>query len=316
MAKAVLVLVLITALVVVATLWRAARREAAAEQTFPPEGEIITVDGFAVHVVVRGQGPDLVLIHGSSGNTRDMTFNLVDQLADRFRVIVFDRPGLGYSDRLTPDGATISEQAAHLRAAAAQLGATRPIVMGQSLGGAVALAWAVDHPDDLAALVLVSAPSFEWSGGLSNYYKVLSNPVAGPMAAALVSAWVPDGYVRGEIESIFAPQTAPGGYAEYVGAGLTLRRASLRANALQRARLKPQITAMSARYDRIVAPVEIVHGTADDTVFADIHSERLAAVLGDAGLALLDGIGHMPHHVAQPDVVAAIDRAAARAGLR
>ena len=40
-----------------------------------------------------GAGPDLVLIHGSSGNTRDFTFGFVDTVKDRYRVIVFDRPG-------------------------------------------------------------------------------------------------------------------------------------------------------------------------------------------------------------------------------
>ena len=64
---------------------------------YPPEGQILDVGGVPVHAVVRGTGPDVVLIHGASGNTRDFTFDLVDRLADTYRVIVMDRPGLGYT---------------------------------------------------------------------------------------------------------------------------------------------------------------------------------------------------------------------------
>lgn len=311
--RALLLLLLLAALAAAATLWRAARREAAAEAAYPPEGQLLDVGGVQVHAVVMGDGPDLVLIHGSSGNTRDMTFSLAPRLAERYRVIVFDRPGLGYTDPLSDDGATLAQQADLLSRAAARLGAPRPIVMGQSLGGAIALKWAVDHPDALSALVLCAAPSHRWEGGLSTYYRALSHPVWGPVVAALISAWVPRDYVRSEIESVFAPQPAPERYADHIGAGLTLRRASLRANALQRATLKPQITEMSTQYDRIAVPVESVHGTADDTVFPDIHSERLARDFPDrVHYTPLPGIGHMPHQVAQDAVVEAIDRAAAR----
>ena len=54
---------------------RAARMEAAAEAAFPPEGQFVEVDGRRVHVVVAGQGPDLVLIHGASGNIRDFSMS-------------------------------------------------------------------------------------------------------------------------------------------------------------------------------------------------------------------------------------------------
>lgn len=62
------------------TVWQAGRREAAAEASHPPQGQVLVVGRHRVHVVEMGQpkgsAPDLVLIHGSSGNTRDMTFRL------------------------------------------------------------------------------------------------------------------------------------------------------------------------------------------------------------------------------------------------
>ena len=101
-----------------------------------------------------------------------------------------------------------------------------------------------------------------------------------------------------------------------VGTGLTLRRASLRANARQVNTLRPHVVEMSKRYPTLDLPVELVHGDTDDTVPLDIHSQPLSALLPDANLTVLPGIGHMPHHVAPEAVTAAIDRAARRAGVR
>ena len=68
------------------------RRAEAAERRFPPTGQLLEVNGLTVHADIRGQGPDLVLLHGASGSSRDFTFDLVGRLQDRYRVITFDRP--------------------------------------------------------------------------------------------------------------------------------------------------------------------------------------------------------------------------------
>ena len=294
---------------------RARGHEARAEAAFPPEGQILTVDGHKVHAVVIGNGPDLVLIHGSSGNIRDFTLNLAPTLAENYRVIVLDRPGHGYTDRINRSGATLVQQAALLSGAARQLGAEKPIVLGHSFGGAVALAWAVHHPDRLSALVTLAAPSHPWDTGLSTYYKVLSHPVLGPVAIPLLTAFVPDASVESAVAAVFAPDPVPDAYAAHFGPGLTLRRASLRGNALQRANLLGEIKALSPRYPEITVPTEILHGTADDTVGLSIHSEPLAQAIAGANLIPLEGAGHMPQHSRQPEVIEAIGRAATRAGL-
>lgn len=297
------------------TLWRAARHERRAEASHPPQGEFLIVDGHRVHVVVRGQGPDLVLIHGASGSTRDMTFELVKHLEDRYRVLIFDRPGLGYTDRINRSGATITQQADLLSKAAIQLGALNPIVMGQSYGGAVALAWAVHYPDRLAALVPLAAASGTWETPLDPLYRVTSHRWLGPLVIPFLTAYVSDDYVDSVMASVFAPQAEPEGYGAYFGPGLTLRRDTLRANALQRANLLAEITALYPRYGEISVPTEIIHGDADTIVPAWNHAERLVTRIPDANLTILPGIGHMPQHVAAPDVAAAINRAATRAGL-
>nr|WP_283255083.1 alpha/beta hydrolase [Marivita sp. GX14005] len=304
------------AVLVAATACTSDYREDRAEARFPPEGQFIEVNGTRVHYVTRGSGPDLVLIHGASGNLRDFTFSLVGKLEDRYRVTAFDRPGLGYTERMDPDGTSITDQANLLASASEQLGLREPIVLGHSFGGAVALAWAVERPGSLSALVLLSAPSQPWESDLSLFYQITSSDLGGATVVPAITAFAPKSAVQNVVEGIFAPQEPPEGYMEHIGAPLSLRSTSLRANAKQRANLLPQIESLHTRYDAIDVPIELVHGDADTTVGLSIHSVPLARQLENANLTVLEGVGHMPHHADEPAVIDAIDRAARRAGLR
>lgn len=321
--KAILALiVLIVAGCAMAVDQRAGSRVSRAEERWPPVGQFVEVDGRRVHVKVSGQGPDLVLIHGASGNLRDMTFRLAPRLEERYRVIAFDRPGMGYTDRASDayegafnaDAESPREQARMLAAAARKIGVRRPVVLGHSYGGAVAMAWGLEA--DAAALVVVSGATMPWPGGLGPQYAALGSSVGGALLAPLAAAVTGRGTVEKAAASIFAPQPVPAGYVDHLGVGLTLRPESIRANARQVNTLRPHVVEMSKHYPSLTLPVELVHGTADEIVPPDVHSQRLVELLPNARLTMLDGIGHMPHQVATDAVVAAIDRAARRAGLR
>lgn len=295
---------------------RATAREAAAEAAFPPTGRLIDVQGTMVHAHIEGQGPDLVLIHGASGSARDFTFSLVGQLAQDYRVIAFDRPGLGWTQSLGDEGISPFLQARLLQAAADKLGVTRPLVVGHSYGGAVAMAWGLTDTPDVAGLVIVAGATMPWPGGLGPFYAITSSRIGGATVIPAITAFASPAQAGAVIDSIFAPAPAPLGYADYVGAALTMRRESLRANARQVSGLKPYVTHMATEYRKLDLPVEIVHGTADTIVPARIHAIPMSQLLPDAQLTLLDGVAHMPHHTNAADVIAAIHRAASRAGLR
>ncbi len=301
-------------------VYRAGLRETAAETAFPPLGEVIDVEGHRVHALVMGQAagsaPDLVLVHGSGGNLRDFTASIAPALAEHYRVILIDRPGHGYTDRINTTGATLQQQAALLAATARQLGVEKPIVVGHSFGGAVALAWAVHEPESLSALVLLASPSNLWTTGVSRFYRLTAHGLTAPILNPLITAFVPNSRVKSGVAGVFAPDPVPEGYLNEFGAPLTLRRDSLRANALQRRNLLPQITALIPGYGTITVPTEILHGTADIIVGLSIHSELLVDQIPNAALTRMQGIGHMPQHADPETVIQAIDRAAARAGLR
>ena len=303
--------------------WRATTRETRAEAAYPPSGQIIEVDGVAVHTRIMGQGPDLVMIHGASGSMRDFTFAFAQRMSARYRVILLDRPGLGWSGRPRGYGGVWNPraeapllQAEILQGAADQLGVRNPIVMGHSFGGAVALAWGLRRPEDTAALVLVAAVSNPWPGDLGLLYRINSSAFGAGIAIPLITAFAPERVIAGTVDAIFEPQDMPDGYLAHFGPDMTLRRPAMRANAQQVNRLRPHVVEMSARYPTLPMPVEIVHGTADTIVPLHIHSEPLSKQIPGAVLTRLEGIGHMPHHADPQAVSDAIDRAAARAGLR
>ncbi|WP_415233718.1 alpha/beta fold hydrolase [Pseudorhodobacter sp.] len=287
---------------------RAHKRESQAEMDYPPTGQFVTVQGARIHVDVQGSGPDLVLIHGASGNSRDFTFDLVERLKSDFRVISFDRPGMGWSQGLPGTDLSPLAQADVLIAAAGQLGATRPIVLGHSYGGAVAMAWALRA--NPAALIIVSGATMPFPGDLALWYKVTASTLGGAGIVPLITAFAPESQVETALSNIFTPQSAPKGYADYIGAGLTLRRDSLRVNGRQVDNLKPHLLLMAPDYPRLSLPVEIIHGTADTTVPIDIHAIPLSKRLPNARLTVLDGVGHMPHHSNPDEIIAAIKRAA------
>ena len=290
------------------THWRASAREAAAETAFPPTGQFVSVDGKRLHFEIAGQGPDLVLIHGASGSLRDLTFSLRDRLTDRFRVIAVDRPGLGHSDPL--EDTSLAAQARHIKAALAQLGVTEPVVLGQSYGGSVALAWALEGGPK--ALVLVGSPALPWPGKLDPWYRLTDTLPGRHLAIPLASAFVPQSYVASVTASIFAPDPVPVGYEDHIGASLTLRRQTLRANTSQINALRAELVTMEPRYPSLTLPVELIHGTADTIVPLDIHSAPLSQLLPKATITVIPGAGHMPHHTHPDLVIAAILRAALR----
>lgn len=281
-----------------------------AEAAYPALGRVFRIGAHDVHATDEGRGGrPVVLIHGANVNLRDWTHALSGRLARSRRTIAVDRPGFGYSTR--DDGNwTPSRQAAQLRKAVAEMGVERPIVVGHSWGASVALAWSLDAPESVAGVVSVSGATMPWG-------------VAADIAAALgIGRWATDLYMSrlarraedGAIEDFvaraFRPQIPPDGYLDYVGAPLSLRRASMDANAADLAALHPALAEQARRYKGMRAPVEIVHGARDWLLNVEQHAVGLANALpsGQARVTVAPGVGHMAHHARLDLVERAIER--------
>jgi len=291
-------------------------REARIEARYPPLGQMVEVNGKHVQAYVTGSGPDLVMIHGSSANMRDLIIALEDTLAPHFRVIIFDRPGLGYSDRLSAKGDTFIDQAMILRDAAKKLGADKPIVLGHSLGGIVSMAWATHAPDDLSALALISPVVMPFDTPTSTYYKMNKHPIIGPYINHFIGAFHYEDAIQNGLNEVFAPDPPPAGYREKMGVELVLRPKTVQNNARQRNQIHAQIRALKADYDNVRVPIEILHGDLDTTVSLKIHAEGLKNRIDDVNVTIWQDQGHMPHHFKQADILDAVQRLQSRITLK
>jgi pimeloyl-ACP methyl ester carboxylesterase len=283
------------------------------EQKHPPAGRFVEVAGGRLHLLELGpaDAPAVVLLHGASGNLADMRVALGDRLASRYRVILVDRPGHGWSDR--PGGsadATPARQAALIHQALERIGVTRAILVGYSWSGALATAYALGYPEAVTGLVLLAPVTHPWPGGVGWYNPILTARIVGPLFASTFALPLGKLLIGSGVEAVFAPQQPPADYRERAAVELVLRPAELIANAEDLNDLKAFITAQAPNYGAIRMPAVVITGDADTTVSPRIHAEAVAAVLPRGKLIVLPGMGHMLHHAAADTVNDAIDEIA------
>ncbi|MDX6692584.1 MAG: hypothetical protein QOF02_187 [Blastocatellia bacterium] len=153
-AQRILTLLIAVALLVVLSF---AAASAQATATAPADKEAF-VYGVKIHYVEAGSGPVVILLHGLGGNSTNWAFN-INALAQNYRVIVPDQIGFGRSDKplINYHVATYVD---FLDGLYKQLKIERASLVGNSMGGWVAAAYALAHPEKVERLVLVDAAGF------------------------------------------------------------------------------------------------------------------------------------------------------------
>jgi pimeloyl-ACP methyl ester carboxylesterase len=188
-----------------------------------------------------------------------------------------------------------------------QLGIGKAIFVVHSWAGALGARMALDYPDRVAGLVMLAPVAYPWRGGVGWYNKVVTTPVIGPLLAYTIT--LPLGYFLTEpgARSVFLPQAMPDGFVEETATPLLLRPREFLANAWDLVTLKAAVAEQAPRYRDIRAPVVVISGDADKTVWPDIHSRPFVAAVPNAKLIMLPGIGHMVPYAAPDLIVHEID---------
>lgn len=289
------------------------------ERAHPPRGRFIEIDGLRQHVVEIGEhagaadAPPIVLLHGAGCNLEDMHLALGERLAARYRVILLDRPGLGWSERRGGDGSSPTYQAAMLNAVLDRLEVGRAILVGHSWGGLLALTFALNHPQRAGGLVVIAPPTHPWLGHSTWLNSGFALPVVGRLFVHTLTLPFGALLIGPGFRSAFRPQSVPAGYMKRSGARLLLRPATLLANAADIAGLKPFLKRQAERYSALAAPTIIITGDNDTVLSPRHHAIRLAAAVPGARLEMLPGFGHLLHHAAADRVVAAVEELMSRA---
>lgn len=280
-----------------------------AEREHPPTGRFVTVNGVRLHYHEKGEGPPVVLLHGNVVTAEDFrTSGVLDLLAGRHRVIAFDRPGFGYSDRPHGSAWSARAQADLLRDALDVLGINRPIVLGHSWGAAVAMALALNHPDDVRGLVLLSGyyyPTFRADVLLSSPPAI---PILGDLLRYTISPLLGKLLQPRLLKGMFAPLPVPASFSLGSAPYMSVRPGQIRAESQDGVAMIPGAIAMRHRYQELTMPVVIMAGTGDRVITAK-QPRRLHAQIPHSILRLVPGVGHMIHYAVPEEVAKAIEEA-------
>lgn len=141
-----------------------------AHKQMPIESQSGAVDGVKLHYLSAGQGPALVLLHGYT-QTSHMWRPLIPLLAERFRVIAPDLPGIGDSD-IPSDGLDMKSSAVRVHALVKSIGIDKARVVGHDIGLMVAFGYAAQFPAEVEKLVLMDA----FLPGVAGWEDVYNNP--------------------------------------------------------------------------------------------------------------------------------------------
>jgi pimeloyl-ACP methyl ester carboxylesterase len=282
------------------------------ETALRPRGQFVEVAGARIHYLDKGTGPPIVILHGLGGQMGNFTYALLERLTDEFRVILMDRPGSGYSTRAPGATGRLTEQAAIVAQFIRKLGLERPLLVGHSLGGAIALTVALDHPEVVKGLALI-APLTHVPKHVPAPFRALD--IKSDFLRWLV-AWTvatPIGIRRGKaiLDAIFSPEPAPADFPTRAGGILGLRPRSFYNTSSDMRAVNLDLWAMVGRYSSLHLPVRILYGTSDEVLSPQVHGEALKAKSSMVSLQLVPG-GHMLP-ITAPDLTANFIKAAARA---
>ncbi len=289
----------------------ARRRTPRAEQRNPPVGRFVDVEGGGLHYLQRGSGSDVVLIHGAAVTLNDMAAGPMDALAGDHRVTAFDRPGHGYSDGALERGSAC-DQAETIREGVRALGLERPVLVGQSLGGAVALAYGALFPEEIAGVVAVAPLAYPGWGVGHVGPAMHAAPGVGAVLSNSLFALGDPAMMHLATKAIFAPQKPTERFLAEFPSELVGRPASMRADGSDLIRTSAALERLSRSYASYPAPVHVLVGAKDKVLKPARQGLKLARELKDARLTEMPELGHMLHHFAIAELVAAVEEVRAR----
>lgn len=295
-----------------------ARLRAQLLSDLPPEGDYIDTDRARLHYLsanMKKQSgkPVFVLIHGSSANAHDVMLGLGKPLAELGTVLAFDRPGIGRSRNKVAHKlmADPREQAREIHQAVKKLGYENPFIIGQSWGGATALAYAQVLGDEIAGTVMLAPPIVPWYGPDFWAYRLVTTPIIGPIFAHMVLGKYGATQLAPGAEGASYPETTPENYVYDSALALILQPHVFVANATYAINLKHNLADMQQTRGDMPDTFErlmIIHGDKDPTVSIKWNVYPFISQRPDVELIELKGAGHLLHHTWQDEIAAAIGR--------
>jgi len=280
------------------------------EARFPPTGRFIEADGIKTHIREAGQqgAPRMLLIHGASSNLLELWGPLADEFAPLHRVIGYDRPGMGHSDRAKRDAHTMAAQARAAARVLEQTGEGPALVVAHSLGAGVALRLALDFPRLVSGLVLIAPACNPYPWKPAWWARLSAAPVLGDLFCGLIIPWLGPPLSGQSVANNFWPAPVPVNYLNEAAVPLIFRPRAFQASAQDVCATNDEFGAQQPRYADLFTPAVIITAEKDKIVSPKRHARALAVDLPAAELVIAPETGHMPHRLRTDLVIAAIRR--------
>ena len=277
-----------------------------AERDNPATGRFLHVNDVRLHYIERGSGEPLVLLHGNGSMIKDFeSSGLIDLAAKNYRVIVFDRPGFGHSDRPRNVVWTPDAQAELINQALLRLGVSNAIVLGHSWGASVAVALALKYPDMVRGLVLASGYYYPTARPDVVAMGAPALPLVGDILSHTLSPLISRAIWPLMMAKIFGPRSVPGKFGAFPKE-MALRPSQIRASAAESALMIPGAFKRRNRYAELKMPVVIIAGEQDRLIDIDAQSARLHSDISQSMFNRVAGNGHMIQQTATDQVMSAI----------
>ena len=276
----------------------------------PITSNYVTLNGLRLHYLSAGdRGPPLLLLHGTALDSAALTYGqLIPRLGQRFRVFALDWPGYGKSDKPVTEY-TMAFYEGVLEHFVSYLELDKLNLVAFSMGGGVALQYALTRPSRLTSLVLIDS----YGLGRSVHVPVLPYLALRLPGAASLSWWViknSRAFLRWCLQRlVFGRSTkVTEALVEEVRAqleleGLQFAFTNWLRGEVGRFRL---VTSHHTRLRQLNVPTLLVHGSRD-LIIPAYRSRRAAKTLPDAQLHIVRGAGHWTPREAPEAVCAALE---------
>jgi pimeloyl-ACP methyl ester carboxylesterase len=235
---------------------------------------------------------------------------LIDAAAKNHRVIVFDRPGFGHSNRPRARVWTPQAQAQLVAAALQKLDVPKAIILGHSWGTLVAIALAKTHPTKVRALVLASGYYYANARADVLILSAPAVPLVGDILSHTISPLLSRLLWPLMMRKIFGPNAVPEQFKDFPRE-MAVRPSQIRAAAAESAMMIPAALALQKEYSRLKIPVAIVVGE-EDRLIEPEQSARLHRAIYQSTLKVLRNDGHMVHQTAMREILTVINNVAMR----
>jgi len=264
-------------------------------------GQIITVDGYELHVQIFGDinnGTPILMLHQFDPMGGLSLRDFAMELGESRPVILPDLLGFGFSERVTESGEhyTYAGQSALLGSMLDNLGVNQVDVIGHAYGGAIAVQFSLDNPDRVQHLVLISADIYEGEFNLIAEARTLPGGIGRAFSFITMGG--------GSVERLTDATDCVNCQTDIRSEYATLMDTTDAIMAIYNSEVESQL---AENFDALTMPVAVIWGNTDNVIDLDYGLRLMEEIDADETAIIIDG-GHYPFEVEMDEVRETIEQ--------